>query len=121
MGSQHLFAIVFAEDFLHGRQILRGQHDILDSSNRLADRQQRDAPLPVLWDGSYQVPQRRRGGGLRAAVQDRFEVVGEQVMLLLPLVGDDLLSHAAKGVEIPFRAGAEELSQQLAVRHDSDS
>ena len=49
----------------------------------------------------------------------RFEVVGEQVMLLLPLVGDDLLRHAAKGIEIPFRAGADELLQQLPVGPDS--
>ena len=40
-------------------------------------------------------------------------------MLLLPLVGDDLLRYAAKGVEIPFRARADELFQQFAVGHDS--
>jgi len=43
------------------------------------------------------------------------------MVLLLSLVGDHLLRHAAKGIKIPFRAGADELSKQLAVRHDSDS
>ena len=121
MRSQHLFAIVLAEDLLHGRQVVRGQHDILEPSNRLADRQQGEAPLPVLGDGGGQIPQRRRGWGLRAAVQDGFEVVGEQVVLFLSLVGDDLLRDAAKGVEVPFGAGADELSQQLAVRHGPNS
>ena len=40
-------------------------------------------------------------------------------MLLLPLVGDDLLRAATEGVEITFRARADELFQQFAVGHDS--
>ena len=44
IGSQHLFATVLAENLPRGRQVVRGQHDILEPSNRLADRQQWETP-----------------------------------------------------------------------------
>ena len=59
MRPQHLFAIVFAEDLIDGGQVLRGQHDILEAPNRLANRQQGDTPFAVLGDGCGQIPERR--------------------------------------------------------------
>ena len=75
------------------------------------DRQQGDAPLAVLGDGCSQIPERRRRRGLRAAVQDGFKVVGQQVMLFLPFFGDDLFRDASKGIQIAVRSGADELPQ----------
>ena len=95
---------MFAKVLLDGGQVIRGQHDILEAPNRLADRQQGDAPLPVLGDGCGQIPERRRRRSLRAAVQDGFEVVGQQVMLLLPLFGDDLFGDASEGIQVTLRA-----------------
>ena len=54
---------------------------------------------------------RRRRRGLRAAVQDGFEVVGQQVMLLLPLFGDDLFRDASESIQIALRTRTDELPQ----------
>ena len=118
VGPQHFLAIVLAENFLDQRQVVARQHDILDPADGFAQGQQRNAPLTVLGDALDQAAQRRRGWCAGPSVQDGLKVVCEKVMLLLPLVGDDLFRHTAEGVQVSFRTGANELSQQLAVCHD---
>ena len=50
-------------------------------------------------------------------MQDGFEVVRQQVVLFLPLFRDHLLRSPAKRMQISLGTGADQLSQQLAVRH----
>ena len=52
-------------------------------------------------------------------MEDGFEVVCQQVVLLLPLFRDHPLCSPTKCIQISFCTGADELSQQLAVRHSS--
>ena len=50
-------------------------------------------------------------------MENGFEVVCQQVVLFLPLFRNHPLCGPAKRIQISFCTGADELSQQLAVRH----
>ena len=50
-------------------------------------------------------------------MEDGFQVVCQQVVLFLPLFRNHPLCGPAKRIQISFCTGADELSQQLAVRH----
>lgn len=50
-------------------------------------------------------------------MENGFEIVCQQVVLLLPLFRDHLPCRPTKCIEISICTGADELSQQFAVRH----
>ena len=50
-------------------------------------------------------------------MEDGFEVVCQQVVVFLSLFGDHPPCRAVKRIQVSFSAGANQLSQQLAVRH----
>ena len=50
-------------------------------------------------------------------MEDGFEVVCQQVVVFLPLFGDNPLYGSAKRIRISFCASTDELSQQFTVRH----
>ena len=52
-------------------------------------------------------------------MEDGFEVVSQQVVLLLPLFRDHPLCGPTKRIQISFCTGADELSQQFTVCHSS--
>ena len=90
MRLQDVRAVVFAEEALDERQVLPGQDDVLETADGFAQRQQGDAALAVFGDGFGEAAQRRRGRRAGAPAEDSLQIVGEQAMPLLALLGNDL-------------------------------
>ena len=118
---QDLLAVVFPKDLFNKGQVARGHHYINQTPYWVAYRKQWYPPFPILWNRLADLPKGRRGGSTSAAIEDGFEVVGEQVMMFLPFLVDNLFRGATKGIQIPFGTRTDELSQQFAVRHDARS
>ena len=114
---QHLVSVVLVEDVLHQRQVGWREHHVLQAPRRLLHGAERQVAFTVRRDGVCERLQRGGCGPVGAAVEDRLEVVGQQVMMLLPLFRDQVLGDTAEGGNVSVRTGTKELPQQFAVCH----
>ncbi len=104
MGPEQILSAVLAKDLSHQRHVPRRQHDILQPPRRIANGQKREASLPILMNAGGQPLESGRGRCGGAAVQDSLQVVGEQVVVLLPFGGDHLLRDTPEDLKITRRA-----------------
>ena len=117
--QQDLLPVLLPEKLLDERAVGGRQHDVLELPRRFAYRKQWKTTLAVLGNIAGQLAHRRGGWRPRASVENGLEIVREQMVLFLPLLGDHRLRRSAESLDVAFRAGPNELSQQLAVGHGS--
>ena len=119
MRLQDLRPVVLAEKLLDERAVGGRQHDVRETPDRFAYRQQRKTTLAVLRDVAGQLAHRRGRRRPGTSVENGIEIIREQMVLFLPLLGDHRLRGSAEGFDVAFGAGPDELSQQRAVGHGS--
>ena len=111
--------VLLAEKLLDEGAVGGRQHDVLETPDRFAYRQQGKTTLAVLGDIARQLAHRRGRRRPRMSVENGLQIVREHMVLFLPLLGDHRLCRSAEGLHVAFSAGPDELSQQLAVGHGS--
>jgi len=91
------------------------ENHLLQPADRLQHPQQGQALLLVPGNLVTEKGFRRRGLA-RPSVEYALQVIGEQVMIFGPLLGNHLLRNAAEGVCIALRPGLDKLPQKFSMR-----
>lgn len=109
--------MAFPNDSLDNGEVHGRQDDVFQAPRRLLHCEERYATLMVVGSSGIEPP--RCGGPRlgRTPVKNALQVVRQEVVLLLPLLGNDLLRDTPEGVQIAVRSRTHQLPQQIAVRH----
>ena len=96
MRLQDILPVVLAEKLLDERAVGGRQHDVLGTSDRFPYRQQGKATLAVLENIAGELAHRRGRWRPSASVENGLEIVREQMVPLLPLLGNHRLRRSAE-------------------------